>query len=134
VNTRTRVAKTAYWLSGQLRWVKTYQRFYELSPPVDPGKMRVKVAPGLGEDLRMEPAGRHWFQCPWSTRLMTWSMRHDWRHWDHWALDHEGCEREGRVAVACPECGGFICPWDQEDEENTVSDESDESEENDGAY
>lgn len=124
MNTRTRVAKAAYWLSGQLRWVKTYQRFYELSAPVDLDEMHLTSPSGLSRHLKMEPAGRHWFQCGWSVRLMVWSMRHDPGHWDHWALDHEGREHQGKT---CLECGGLICPWDQGD------DESDENEENDGA-
>lgn len=108
MNRRTTVAKVAYWLAGELRRVKTYQRFYEF-----------KTFPPEGDKLpELEHVGRHWFRCQWSVNLLLWSMHHDPEHWDHWALQHDECEHRGRTPVPCPECEGTICPWDQGNEES----------------
>ena len=56
------------------------------------------------------PAGRQWHPCRLSFKLLELSIMLDWRHWDHWARQHTGCN-----PMPCHECGGWICQWDESD-------------------
>lgn len=95
---RTRLAKAAFWLSGKLRFIREYRRFYVVT--------NVDVEKGIFDS---EPGGRHWTENRVSMKLLRISMTLDPEHWDHWALVHENCR-----GYLC-ECGGYIC--DPEDEE-----------------
>lgn len=89
---RTRLAKTVYWLSGALSYIKTPQRVYEIDSL---------------EPYTSKPSGRIWLPCSWSMDLLLWSAQLDRTHWDHWAIVHTDCG-----GLWCPDCGGFICGAD----------------------
>jgi len=89
-----RLAKAVYWAAGHLSRIKTYRRMYEV----------VSFTPVV-----TKPVGRRWLSCELSMTLLKLSMRLDWDHWDHWALDHTG-----HPTVLCPGCGAPMCPDDDD--------------------
>jgi hypothetical protein len=102
----TRLAKICYWLAGELSRVKTWQqtytwencdKFFEHDPETD--------GPELPE-LDMKKAGRLWLPCRLSMRLLGLSEDLDYKHWEHWALEHSLCD-EG---LPCHDCGGHVDP------------------------
>lgn len=102
---RTRIAKKIFWASGKLSKIRTPQRTYAVlnvdPDATDPDKM-----------MTLGPAKVSWLSCRLSMRLLKWSMRLDWKHWDHWALVHEHCD-----PVPCAQCNGCVCQWEDDDED-----------------
>lgn len=94
---RRRLAKTLYWIGGKLSKIQTPRKTYRL----------VSTHPFV-----TEPAGRRWSSCQTSMRFLQWSMRLDWDHWGHWALQHNDCEPQ-----PCPQCGGCFCPEEDDEQE-----------------
>jgi hypothetical protein len=95
VKTRTAkrsAAQALYWASGKVAKIKTRQTYYKL----------VSFDP-----FTTEVAGRHWVSCRLSMKMMKWSMKLDWEHWDHWACIHEHCD-----PAPCAVCGGWVCGID----------------------
>jgi len=82
------LARTAYWLAGQLSRIRTPQRFYTWHGPDD--------------DFSF--AGWRWSYCGLSMKLLGLSQQLDWDHWDHWATVPGDCD------TACAECGGNARP------------------------
>lgn len=95
MNRKTLMAKAAYKASGKLAKIKTPQRF-----------STYKGIDKHGRAIVERDGKRRWFMCPWSVRLLDWSMHLDPKHWDHWALVHDGCDADLR----CRRCGGTLCP------------------------
>ena len=91
------LAKTVFWAACGLSHVRT------------PQKVRQVVSQ---DPLVTVPAGRKWVPCRMSFRLLNLSVLLDWEHWDHWARQHNGCN-----ALLCPECGGGICGWEEEEDD-----------------
>jgi hypothetical protein len=90
---RRSVAKALYVVGGYLSRVRTPRRTRRL----------------VGYDqenhrLITEPGAWRWSPCRTSMRMLKLSMRLDWDHWDHWALQHRECNPE-----PCRECGGCKC-------------------------
>jgi hypothetical protein len=104
----TRLAKIAYWLSGQLTRIKTNQMTYEW---VNPQEWMDSIAGEELPELDMRPAGKSKLPCRLSMKMLQWSDDLDYKHWDHWALDHTNCN-EG---YTCTQCGGHIDPPQEED-------------------
>jgi hypothetical protein len=88
-NSRTLLAKAAFWAAGLLWYLKTPQRMYALD-----------LAAG-----EFRPAGWRWGPCSVAVALLVWSEHLDPKHWDHWALQHRACESPKPCAV----CGGCAC-------------------------
>lgn len=105
----TRLAKISYWLAGELTRIKTKQQTWSWENPQemfesDPNKPL--------PEMKMVKAGRVWLPCRFSLILLGLSEDLDYKHWDHWALEHRLCE-DGHT---CPDCGGHVDPpWEDED-------------------
>lgn len=98
----TKLAKGAYWLTGELSRIKTYQRVYEAA---DPRMFSAEPGEALPE-LKMRKAGRIWLPCTLSLKLLMLSENLDRKHWEHWALEHSLCP----AGLPCHDCGGHIDP------------------------
>lgn len=94
---KRRLAKSLFWLGGQLSRIKTPRRTYQV----------VSYDP-----FKTERSEFRWLSTRWSTKCYTASMRLDWEHWDHWALVHSHCGAD----ELCPVCGGLVCDPEPEDD------------------
>lgn len=101
MNFKRMLSKAAFYCSGWLSHVKTYQRYYSMD-----GEWVDKERPPP-----MKLGGWHWFPCQWSMDMLKWSMRLDRVHWDHWACQHIDCNPR-----PCTVCGGVSC--DEEDDDD----------------
>jgi len=97
---RRRLAKILYTISGWLTKIKTPQRVY---------KITFNDASSGFTKTRVER--RRWMPWPFAMKVLGWSMKLDWDHFDHWACVHEHCNPS-----PCAECGGLTCQWDDEEE------------------
>lgn len=100
----TRLAKAVYWLAGELSRVKTYRQTYQWT---NQGEWREAVGgEGPLPEMETEKAGRLWMPCGLSMKLLGLSESLDYKHWEHWALEHSLCDEGSRCYV----CGGHIDP------------------------
>lgn len=91
---RTRRAMFAYWLSGELGWIRWPQRYYTID---------YSDWDWEGEPPAAVRGPREWRRpAPFVLKLMLWAMHHDPAHSDHWALDR----RNSRWSFECPVCKG----------------------------
>jgi hypothetical protein len=90
---RIRLAKGCYRVSGNLSRLPWYGRLYP-----------ALTAEEAGSPWKLGKAEWEWRKHGWaSVPVLEWSMYLDPVHWDHWALDHSGCE-----TTACTVCSGRI--------------------------
>ncbi len=95
----TKLAKAVYWLSGQVSRIRTPQRRWGMNPNSDDMTNMFTRLPGLT-----------WSSCRWTWKILGWAQRLDRKHFDHWALDHEG-----HANTPCPDCKGEICALPEEE-------------------
>ncbi len=98
------LARRLYWVSGLLAHIKTPQRHYRV----------VSFDPFVTEP---EPR-RTWHSAQFSYRVLTWAMHLDWVHWPHWGLEHKDCLAGPHET--CSVCGGVICDYGMDDDEETT--------------
>lgn len=107
---RILTARIVLWLSGQLGTVKTRQKLFQvvwdddLATEENPNPFHTVPSP---DRVRLP--------CRASIRLLGTAMHLAWDHWDHFALDHSGCEVEARCTVR--RCRGWVHPRRSDEDE-----------------
>lgn len=85
----TAIAKFLYGLGGYLTRVKIPTRMYEWD----------------SETNEFSRLPWRWFGWSLGYKIgLGWSPEWDYKHWDHWALDHKGCRPS-----YCLGCKGYVC-------------------------
>lgn len=97
------LARRLVWVSGQLARIKTRQWHYTLIS-MDPFVTEKNSTPT-------------WSSCRLSYRVLTAGMRLDWDHWPHWGLEHQECLAGPHYT--CEVCGGVVCDWDTDDDDES---------------
>lgn len=106
---RVLLARSLFWVSGKLAWIKTPQRLFRVVWDTEPGDPDPSF-----HTVRNEK--RTWLICRPSVKLLSVAMHQAWDHWSHFALDHgqhlTDCTR-------CPDwrCRGWIHPDDGDEDE-----------------
>lgn len=98
--TPARIASQAVFLVGMnLSRIKTPRLVKQVHWPAPSAQPKTRIA------------GLQWAPCRLSVRLVHLSVWLDREHWMHWACMH------GRACSPCWECGGFVCPEPESDDE-----------------
>jgi hypothetical protein len=99
-------ARAVFWLAGKLSRIKTPQRMYRV---VWDDHLATEERP---HPFHTVPTKRRWVMCRTSQRALSMAMSLAWDHWNHFALEHDGCPQ----CHPCPDwrCRGVVCDGREE--------------------